>query len=460
MTPPRVAVIGAGLTGLAAAVRLRELGIDTVLFERSDQVGGVVRTVHSNGWMVDEGPCMAAEPEVTIREWLDRAGAAGCTVRAHESAGNRFIVRDGIPVPLPRTTAELSSSAVLSLAGRLRLLKERLIPAGKGPDEESVDAFARRRFGDEMADRMFEPLLASMAAGDAREVLAAYAFPAAVGHEARGASSLQGSARSRMDARRKARNRPMGSWSCAEGMQQLAELLAAGAGEIQFGAGIDAVSVVGSRLQCSAPGISDSFDGVLLAVPAPALSRVDVGVPEAQRVDAIIGIPHASVATVSLGYRRADVRHPLDGSRLLVPAVENRAILSSVFPSSLFAHRAPDDHVLLTAFVGGARRPDMVDQSDQAMIDLVAGEFIQLLGAHAAPVFAHVRRWPLSLPQAVRGHGGRLAEADQIELATPGLAFAGAWRDGLSVGEVLRGGLRAADRLAGRNRWPGANAVA
>ena len=453
MTAPRVAVIGGGLAGLAAAGALCGLGVTPFVFERDDDVGGVVRTRQRDGWVIDTGPCLAAEPDVAVRAMLDRAGLDQCTVRAMPAAATRYIVLDGAPVPLPRTTSELGASPLLSLAGRLRLLKERFIPAERAATDESVDSFARRRFGDEMADRMFDPLIASTSAGDPRQIVARYAFPSLVGHEHRAGSGLQGSARAGMAARRRAKGPPMGSWSCAAGMQQLPRRLAGWIGRVRTGARVDAVAATSTGVAVSVSGDSESFDAVVFATPTSALGRIHIDLPEAHRLREVTSMPQASIASVSLGYRRDQVAHPLDCSRLLVPAVERRAILSVVFPSSAFPGRAPHDHVLLTTFVGGARRPELLDRSEPELIALVQAELAELLGAEGAPVMSDVTIWKDALPQAVAGHGDRLAAADAIEAACGRVAFAGAWRDGLSVGEVMLGGMRAAERLAQRFGW-------
>ena len=219
MTPPRVAVIGAGLAGLAAAAELRRRGAEPSVFERDDEVGGVVRTRAHGGWQVDTGPCLAAEPVTSVRELLDEAGLDACSVRALPAGATQYVVLEGDVVPIPRTTSELTASPLLTLGGRLRLLKERFIPAQREDSDESVDQFARRRFGDEVADRMFDPLIASTCAGDPRQVIARFALPDLVGHERHAGSGLQGSARAGMTARRRARGRATGSWSCRDGMR-------------------------------------------------------------------------------------------------------------------------------------------------------------------------------------------------------------------------------------------------
>ena len=451
MTPRRVAVIGGGLAGLAAAARLRQRGIDAEVFEGGSEVGGVVQTIRRDGWVIDTGPAMAAEPAPEVRELLDAAGLGRCTVRAGPAGATRYIVLGGVPVLLPRTTSEFSASSVLSFAGRLRLLKERFIPAKDDTVDESVDRFTRRRFGDEMAERMFDPLVASTCAGDSRQIVARYAFPGLVGHERGAGSSLQGSARARIEARRRAKGRPAGSWSCANGMHQLAQQLALWIGRVHTGAAIDHVTATSAGVDVSArSGKTICFDALIFAVPAPALGAITIDVPLADRLGHVASMPHASIAAVALGFRRGQVAHPLDGSRLLVPSAEKRSILSMVFPSSLFPGRAPDDHVLITAFVGGAMRPELLDQSDAEVVALVQREAAELLGVTGAPVMTQVSRWCNALPQAVAGHGERLLVADAVEAAEPRVAFTGAWRDGLAVGEVLLGGIRAADRLAER----------
>ena len=447
-------MIGGGLAGLAAAAELRRLGAVPVVFERDAAVGGVLRTIRRDGWMIDTGPAMAAEPAPPVRELLDAAGLADCTVRAGPAAATRYIVLNGAPVLLPRTTSELTSSSLLSIAGRLRLLKERLIPVQRDTTDESVDTFARRRFGAEVAERMFDPLIASTCAGDPREILARYAFPGVV-DQGRSGSSLQRSARARMEARRRARGRPTGSWSCRGGMQELAERLATWVGDVRTGSTIQRIRSTQSGVEVTrSSGDVERFGAAVIAVPATAFGSIVFDVPCADRLGAVATIPHASIAAVSLGFRRDQVAHPLDGSRLLVPTIERRTILSAVFPSSLFPDRAPPDHVLITAFVGGVFHPEMLTLSDEDLVRAVRQECGELLGVIGEPVVRTVTRWPRSLPQAVAGHGDRIAAADAVEGADGRIVFTGAWRDGLAVGEVLLGGVNAAARIAGQLGLP------
>ena len=454
MTRRRVAVIGGGLAGLAAGASLRGLGMEACVFERDSEPGGMARTELHDGWLIESGPCMASEPDPAVRKLLDDAGVGEHTVRADPVATNRYIVHGGVPVPVPHTLSEFTSSPLLSLAGRLRLVKERFVPARREVTDESVDSFARRRFGDEVAERMFDPLVACTSAGDPRVLLARYAFPQTVGHEQRSGSGLQGNLRARMEARRRAKGKPGGAWSCADGMQAVARLLAGRVDEVRTGARVESVSARDGKLQVVADSASaELFDAVIFAVPARAFARIAIDLPEAERLEQIGAIPHVSIAAVSLGFRREDVTHPLAGARLLVPSVEGLALLSVAFPSSLFPNRAPSDHVLITAYIGGARRPEVIDWPEPELLSVVQEELAALLGIRRPPVLQRVTRWRDALPQAVAGHARRLAAADIVEATAGAVAFTGAWRDGLSVAEVLLGGVRAAERLAVRKGW-------
>ena len=222
---------------------------------------------------------------------------------------------------------------------------------------------------------------------------------------------------------------------------------------MQTGVAASRIAATATGVDVTCGGMAMSFDGVVVAAPAPSLAQIDFDFPGAAGIAAIATMPMASIASVSLGYRRDQVAHALDASRLLVPSIERRAILSAVLPSSVFDGRAPADHVLLTGYVGGARRPDLVEAGDAALVAVVHGEFAALLGVRGGPVMQEVAVWRDALPQAVAGHGSRLAAADAVEAAGTALAFTGAWRDGLSIGEVLLGGMHAAGRLLDRLGW-------
>lgn len=450
---PRVAVVGAGMAGLLAAHRLRQAGCSVQLFEAGDRAGGTVRTVRRDGWTIDTGAVTLAEPTGEVAELLAAAGATAALVAPAVGAARRYLVHRGEAVAVPTSTAEMLATPLLSVPGRLRMLKEPFVARGGDP-EETVAVFARRRFGEEAAGRFIDPLISGTSGGDPERLLAAFAFPKLVEFERRSGSILKGRLRATREARRTGRRVPTGAWSASGGLGTLVDRLAApfGAG-LRLGSRVVAVhpAAQGVALEIDGGG-REAADAVVMAVPAPALGMITWhgGGPD---LSPVATMPHASLATVSLGFRRDQVAHPLDGHGLLAPSAEGRRILTVLFVSSLFPDRAPPGHVLVTAAVGGVRHPDDVARPAADLVALVRDECRSLLGVGDDPAVAEVTRWPAAMPLAVAGHAGRLAAADAVEAAHPRLAFCGSWRDGLAVGDVMLGGIAAAERVAVRQGW-------
>jgi len=455
VSAPRVAVIGGGAAGMLAALRAVELGAEVLLVEAGPSLGGVIRTVREGDWLAEVGPNTVMEPDPVVRALLDRAGLADRVVRPGTASKRRYIVHGGVPTPVPGSASELLSTPLVSVAGRLRLLKEPFIAASAPGAEETVDAFARRRFGDEIAERLFDPLLAGTSGADPKQLLMRYAFPKLLEYEQLGGSVLKGARRAASAARAAGRSGTpsLGLWSCLDGLAEIPATVARHLGtRVRLGAEAT-VRATGDGLVVSWGGEEVAVDAVVLAVPAPALTRVAGTLPGGGALASTAAMPHATLVSLSLGFRREDVAHPIDGFGVLAPSGERRAVLGVLFPSAIFEGRAPAGHVLLTSFVGGMRRPELVTEPPDVLERIVREELATLLGVRGVPVFRHEARWTAALPQAVAGHGERLAAAAGVEAAEPRVAFAGNWHDGSSVGDAMLGGVRAVDRLARRGGW-------
>lgn len=449
----RVAVVGGGASGLVAALQLRALGAEAVVLEAAATTGGVIRTIRRDGWIAEGGASSIADAAPEVQALLDAAGVGPRILRASSARARRYLVHQGRLAAVPSSVGELLAWPVLSAAGRMRLIKEPFVKAAPADAEETVDSFVRRRLGDEMAERVFDPLISGSTAGDPAQLLVRYALPRLAEWERLGGSLLKGAMRAGMEARRRAgrASAPQrGNWSCPDGLGELPALLTAQLGSrVRTGVHVASVTPVHDGFEVAdSTGQRERFDGVVFAVPARALGAIAIGVSDVTAIDNIAAIPHAPLATVSLGFRRDDVAHPLDGSGVLVAGGEHRSVLAALFASSLFPGRAPEGHVLLTAFVGGVRRPDLAALAADELVALVREEFAELLGARGVPQFQEVTAWRDAQPQAVAGHTAKLAAVAAIEAAAPGLAFAGAWRDGLPLAEVMRGGIAAAHRVA------------
>jgi oxygen-dependent protoporphyrinogen oxidase len=189
------------------------------------------------------------------------------------------------------------------------------------------------------------------------------------------------------------------------------------------------------------------YDAVVYAAPSHSLDDIDLDLTWGERLATLSSIVHPPVAVLALGFRREDVTHPLEGFGFLIPEVERRRVLGAIFSSSLFSDRAPEGHLLLTVFAGGARDPDFVQADSHTLTARVLDELRTLLGTRGEPSFRAVQIWPKAIPQYVLGYGRFKDIADQTEQSNPGLVLAGTYRDGTSLGNAMASGERAASRV-------------
>jgi len=189
------------------------------------------------------------------------------------------------------------------------------------------------------------------------------------------------------------------------------------------------------------------YDAVIYAAPAHCLDDIDLDLTGGERLGTLSSIVHPPVAVLALGFPREHVAHPLDGFGFLTPEVERRRLLGVIFSSTLFPDRAPAGHILLTAFAGGTRDSDFVQNDPHTLIARALDELRALLGTRGEPSFRAVQVWPKAIPQYVLGYGRFKDIVDQTEQNNPGLMLAGTYRDGVSLGDAMGSGQRAASRL-------------
>ncbi len=446
-----IGIIGGGIAGLTAAWRLRQRGHAVQVFEASGRTGGKIRSERAGGYLIEHGPSALRAASPALRTLMTDLGLDQARVEADPAARRRYVVKDGRPVPLPASPAELLRTPLLSARGKLRLLAEPLVRRADPAAEESVAAFTRRRLGVEALRYGVDPFVAGVFAGDPARPALPYAFPKLHALEQRYGSVLAGSLRRALERRgaNQAPEREAMLFSLRGGLQRLPDTLAARLdGGLALETPVTALRPAGSGWHLEAAGRGAStFDAVLWAAPLHALGAVafetglDLSLP-AQ-------VPHPPVAVVSLGVRRADVAHPLDGFGLLVPSAERLfRILGVLFTSTLFPERAPEGRVLLTVFTGGTRHPALGRAGEGHLMPLVLHDLARLLGARKAPVFARCTRWPRAIPQYTLGYGRVLQRIDRLQARHPGFYMAGNYRQGIAVGDAVASADEAARRLA------------
>ena len=438
-----VIVVGAGLSGLTTAFLLAQRGVRVEVVEATPRVGGVIATEKHEGFLYERGPNSALDTHPCIGELLGALDIAGERIETQAAAATRYIAKRGRLVPLPMSPAAFLRMRLFSLRGKLRLALEPFVAPATPQTDESVTQFVVRRLGRELLDYAIEPFVAGVYAGNPDELSVSAAFPKLHALEQRYGSLIGGQIKG---ARERARRREKGknaarSFSFRGGMQTLTDALARALNPVRTAS--KALRIErrdDGSLEIEVRGEAGTTRivarSIVLAVPADAAAAlVHEHAPEAAQ--ALETIVYAPVASVACAYARRDVAHALDGFGFLLPRVENGRILGALFSSSMFEGRASDGSVLITAFVGGRRQPELAFQSEETIAGLVHDELARFLGARN-PAFVAVTRWPRAIPQYTLGHMQRLHRVADAERALPGLFLCASYRGGVSVGDCIQ----------------------
>jgi oxygen-dependent protoporphyrinogen oxidase len=428
----RIVIVGGGISGLAAAHHFFELeaqspsaegGLNSptevLILEASGRLGGTLRTIRREGFLLEGGPDSFISEKPAALGLARRLGLAPNLIETSEAHRRSFVVSGGRLRPTPEGFQLLAPSRLLPFLtsdiftwrGKARMALDLFLPRRTPAavhEDESLAEFVRRRFGREALERMAQPMVGGIYTADPEHLSLRATMPRFLEMEREHRSLIL--AMWKAARRQKASGlRPDGTsgaryglfLSFDGGMQMLSDTLAARLpeGTVRLDTKVVSVTLQRGERQWSvrtANGDDINADGIILALPAYAAARLlrDADGPVADELDAI---PYASTATVNLAYRRADVPHTLDGFGFVVPFAERRATLACTFSSIKFPGRAPDGHVLLRAFVGGALQPEMFDLDAESMTDAVRRDLRDLLGVEASPLFSHVEKWPRSM---------------------------------------------------------------
>ncbi len=438
----KVAIIGAGITGLTAAFELQQRGIDCTVYEASDRVGGCIKTVKEDGFLVECGPNSLLDTHPNLGKLIARLGLEDNKLPASSSAQNRFIVRDGKPIALPTSPPAFFTSKAFSTKAKLRLLREPFIKS-RSNESESLADFVKRRLGQEFLDYAINPFVSGVYAGDPDKLATCHAFPKLYELEQKYGSFIKGAIKGSKERKKREEvaSKDARMFTLDEGLELLPKRLAEKLG--------NAV-----RMEYSIAGIkrldsgrwdvgSEAYSDVVLAIPAHAMTKLQAPFD----LSAMDEIYYPPVTSLSLGFNANQFTHPLNGFGMLIPKIETRYSLGALFPSSIFHGRAPDGMVLLTVFVGGSQSPDRALQDEDTILAHVLDDLHDLLGLDGTPDYKRFSVWPKAIPQYVIGYEKYLNLMTRIETEHPGIHFAGHYRDGISVANSILSGLKVAEKI-------------
>jgi oxygen-dependent protoporphyrinogen oxidase len=496
-SPRRIAIIGGGIAGLAAANRLRELNpsCDVTLFEASCRLGGSLWTERRGEFLVEHG----ADSFITNVPWgvelCRRLGIAGDLVGTSEQSRQAFVVRRGRLCPIPDGFMLMAPSKlwpivktpILSPIGKLRLAWEYFVPQQRKENgrDESLASFVRRRLGREAFERLVQPLVAGIYTADPEKLSLAATLQRFQDMEREHGSLIRATLRQRRT--KTAATSSSGPASGARyglfvtpraGLSSIVNTIAARqpSGAIQTNATVRAITRINNRWLLNHENIAadtrptkprttkanghkggsppsppaerepNEFDALVVAAPAPVASELLANAEPALAAD-LASIDYAGAVVVSMAFDRKQIRHSLDGFGFVVPAIERRRILSASFSSVKFPGRAPADKVLIRTFVGGACQRELCNLPDDELERLVTEELSDLLGINGRPNWTMIARWSNSMPQYHVGHLDRIERIEARVMCTPGLALAGSAYRGVGIPHAIRSGEQAAESL-------------
>jgi protoporphyrinogen/coproporphyrinogen III oxidase len=431
-------VVGAGISGLVCAHALRKAGIDARVVESSANPGGVIGSERRDGYLLETGPQSFTSTPAILN--LCRELQIDDQFVQAPSKAPRFVLVKNELRAVPLSPPALIASSLLGVRTKWRVLRDFLGHSAPVEGGESVAAFTRRKFSPELLEKLVGPFVSGIYAGDPERLDLRNAFPQVYDAEKFTGSVIRGLLQAGKN--RGADEKPT-LQSFRNGNQTLTDALAAKLGT-SLRCGADARGIRPAPGSVTAP----MFEVAVLAngqEETVTTDRLIVATPASQAAVLLRGVnprfestlkqfEYAPIAVVSLGYPKAAIRHSLHGFGFLVPRSSGLRILGTVWNSSLFPGRAPENHVLVTSFVGGATDLQAASLSASELIATVHRELTPILGVSQEPAFSNAKTWHRAIPQFNIGHSQLIADLALLQGRYPGLWFAGNYLHGPSLG--------------------------
>jgi oxygen-dependent protoporphyrinogen oxidase len=454
-TPPKILVIGGGISGLSCAFRLQSMNLPILLVERSARVGGVIDTIEKDGFRFDVGPqSFLSAP--ALESLFAELNLTGELLRAPARAP-RYILHHGRLVAAPLNPFTLISTSLFGFGTKLRILTEPLRQTHPPESDESVAAFMRRKFGEDLLSNLVAPFISGIYAGDPEWLSLASTFPLLRRFEDKYGSVIRGlfiAAR----ARKGPRTRPQLS-TFRDGLATFTQSLAARLGNnLQTNCKVAMIrrsapgEAAGFNVALSSQGSIEPIKVSAIVIATPTEQATRLLAPIDARFTAALGqIDYAPVAEIGAGYRVADISNPqftAGGFGFLVPRGEGLLSLGTVWTSALFSGRAPEGMASFTTFMGGATDPAIRASGDAEIAETAHAELSRVLGIREKPAVTHLARWDRALPQYNLGHGEIVRSLTQFCAEVPGLFLTGNYLSGPSIGACVEQANKVAESVA------------
>ena len=449
-------IVGGGISGLLCAYALRKASVDALLLEGSDRAGGAVRTERLDGYLLELGP-QSFSGTAQMLQLFDELGIRQEVVQAPAGVP-RYVLINGKLQKVPMSPPAFLTSGFVGLGTKVALLRDVIGKSMPPKNDESIADFVRRKFSAEMLDRLVGPFVSGVYAGDPEKLSLRSAFPTIYEAETSQGSVVRGMlSNGKKQPSDQPRQRPT-LLSFAEGTATFTEALAAKLGDrLLLNTSVTNVTAERSgsastfTATVQSSGGQESFvaDHIIVATPTNVAATLLRGI-ESTIADRLLEIEYASIAVVSLGYKKREMADPLHGFGLLIPRSSGLRTLGTVWNTSLFPHRAPDGNALLTSFIGGATDPNAAQLPPDEVATIVHKEIAPLLKIHTSPTFSNVTSYPRALPQYNLGHAARLGVIEEARKNHPNLHLVGSYLRGPSIGACVEQALSVAGEIIRR----------
>ena len=458
----KIVIIGGGIAGLAAAYRIQKeisegASLECVLIEGGDRFGGKIATERSDGFLIERGPDSFISQKPSAIQLCQQLGLGDRLVSTNPGTPKTYVytggklvtMPDGLSLMIPTKFLPFAFTPLFSLSGKIRMAFDLLIPRKVDESDESLASFVRRRMGEEALRKMAEPMLAGIYASDPETMSIGSTFPIFVETERKYRSLILG-----MLARKKAMllnasKRPKSNFSLfmtlKGGLGEMVDAVIKKSPDIKFQSGTRVESIAGTEGDwsiCLEGGGEQKADALIMATPGHISARLLESVtPKAAEL--LKQIKYVSTATVTMAYKKEGFSHALDGFGFVVPKCEGRSILACTWTSSKFPHRAPDDHVMLRCYLGGALQADIAEKDEETMANLVKQDLKEIMGITEQPIFCKVFHNRKANVQYQVNHSQRIDTIMQ-ELQE-GLFLAGSTYRGVGIPDCIQSGTQSAE---------------
>ena len=440
----KIAILGAGISGLTTAYLLHREGYDVTVIEKKKNVGGSMESISKDGYMIDLGPNSGLETSPLIARLVEDLNLKDEFIYAGKQGNKRYILRDGVLHPLPMSPPAFLKTKLFSGGAKLRLLAEPFIGRSKDGYYQSISDFVRRRLGREFLDYAINPFVAGVYAGNPDNLSVKSAFPKLYALEEKYGGLIVGTVKSIKERKQRAEKSKQSAkmFSFKSGMQTLPKTIAEKLGDNV----ITSAEVKSIKKEEGDYKITFEKDGtlhelrcdvLLSTMPAYSASSLfkDIDGTLSEHLSQIYYPP---VYVMFLGYNKKDIKQPLDGFGYLIPSKEKKSYLGAIWSSVIFENRAPEGVASFTIFVGGARNPEIENADKDELFNRVISEFESQMGISNKPVFSIYKFWPKAIPQYNIGYIEHENYFDEFEKNNPGIVLGGNYRGGISVGDCIK----------------------